>query len=314
MNNWMGAGTGRLAFFYGAAKPPGLAAVQRKRQGAERMKTRSLVTCLAAWLLLAGLALPSAAGDVTNAKDYPLLPRMPRFEITHYEYSHDTVAFPSGPESNVTLEGQKTFLDYRLGQGWPPPGSLRIIRNYGNAVKKLGGEVVYEKVAGEGTRQGVYKLTKDGKEIWVWVLPVDQGQGYSLTVLEVGEMPQDVTASEMQHALDKDGRLALYLNFDTDKSELKPEDGPVIDKVVELMKGNPSLVLSVEAHTDNQGEAQKNKLLSERRAQAVVKALVRAGVAPERLSAKGLGQEAPLASNDDDEGRAQNRRVELVKQ
>jgi outer membrane protein OmpA-like peptidoglycan-associated protein len=80
------------------------------------------------------------------------------------------------------------------------------------------------------------------------------------------------------------------------------------------MKGNPALVLSVEGHTDNQGDAQRNHLLSEQRAQAVVKALARAGVAAGRLSAKGHGQDQPLTSNGDEAGRAQNRRVELVKQ
>jgi outer membrane protein OmpA-like peptidoglycan-associated protein len=278
------------------------------------MKSRSLLICLAAWLLL-GLALPCAAEDVTNAKDHPLFSRMPRFEITHYDYNFDAVEFPTGPESTTTLEGQKTSLDYWLNDGSPRPSSLQIIRNYSNAVKKLGGEVVYEKVAGDGaTRQGVYKLNRNGKEIWLWVLPIDDGQGYRVNVLEVGEMPQEVTTGELQNALDKDGRVALYLNFDTNKSELKPEAKPVIDKVLDLLKGNPALVLSVEGHTDNQGDAPKNKILSEQRAQAVVKALVQAGVAKNRLSAKGLGQEKPLASNDDEAGRAQNRRVELVKQ
>ncbi|MFH1034783.1 MAG: OmpA family protein [Pseudomonadota bacterium] len=278
------------------------------------MKSRSLLIPLAVWLMLVGWAWPGAAEDVTNAKDHPLFSRLPHFEITQFEYNYDAVEMPSGPESFVTLEGQKTYLDYWLNDGSPRPSALQIIRNYSNAAKKLGGQVVYEKVTGEGTRQGVYKLLKDGKEIWAWVLPVDDGQGYRLTVLEVGEMLQEVNTGEMQNALDKDGRVALYLNFDTNKSDLKPEARPVIAKVAELMRGNTALVLSVEGHTDNQGDPRRNKSLSEQRALAVVKALVDAGVGPARLSALGHGQDQPLASNDDEVGRAQNRRVELVKQ
>ncbi|MBI4798163.1 MAG: OmpA family protein [Desulfarculus sp.] len=278
------------------------------------MKPGKLMAWAVAGLLMGLLALPAAAEDVTNAKDHPLFSRLPRFDITHYEHNYDAVEFPNGPETSVTLEGQKTYLDYWLNDGSPRPSSLQIIRNYSNAVKKMGGEVVHERVAGEGTRQGVYKLNKSGKEIWVWVLPIDDGQGYRLTVLEVGEMPQEVTSGELMNALEKDGRVALYLNFDTNKHDLKPEARPVIEKVVALLKENPGLRLSVDGHTDNQGDPQRNKRLSEQRAQAVVKALVRAGVDQRRLSARGFGQEVPLTGNDDEEGRAQNRRVELVRQ
>lgn len=278
------------------------------------MKPRNLMTWAVAGLLIGLLALPAAAEDVTNSKDHPLFSRMPRFAITSFDYNFDAVEFPTSPDGNVTLEGQKTYLEYWLSDGSPRPSSLQIIRNYSNAVKKLGGEVVHERVAGEGARQGVYKLNKSGKEIWLWVVPIDDGQGYRLTVLEVGEMPQEVTAGELMNALEKDGRVALYLNFDTNKSDLKPEARTVIEKVVALLKENPSLLLSVDGHTDNQGDAQRNKLLSEQRAQAVVKALVQAGVDKKRLSARGFGQEVPLTGNGDEEGRAQNRRVELVRQ
>lgn len=276
------------------------------------MKAKNLVV-LAVALLLAGLwAAPLRAEDVTNSRDYPLLTRLPKFEITSYEQNYDAVDFADGPESSQSLEGQKYALTYYF-KGENHPSELQIIRNYANAIKKLGGEVVYENVSHEGTRQGTYKLLKGDKEIWFSVVPLDDGQSYNLTVLEKGEMPQEVGTGELQAALEKDGRVALYLNFDTDKADLKPEAQPVLEKVVALMQDNPSLKLSVEGHTDNKGAAPRNKTLSEQRAQAVMKALVSAGVAAGRLSAQGFGQEKPLASNATEEGRAQNRRVELVK-
>lgn len=279
------------------------------------MKPGSLAIWAVLVLLCGPLALPCAAEDVTNAQDHPLFPRLPGFEITRYQYHHDRVDLPSGPETAVTLEGQKTFLEYWLNDRWPPAGGPQIIRHHGNAARRLGGGVVHENLDGAGLHQGVYRLVHRGGETWAWVLPLNDGQGYRLTVLEVGQTPpREVTSRELLTALEKDGRLALYLNFDANKSDLKPEARPVIAKVAAMLQANPDLLLSVDGHTDNRGDPQRNKTLSLQRAQAVVRALVRAGVDQRRLNARGFGQEVPLTGNDDEEGRAQNQRVELVRQ
>ncbi len=79
------------------------------------------------------------------------------------------------------------------------------------------------------------------------------------------------------------------------------------------MKDNPDLKIGVEGHTDNVGDPKKNKILSEDRAKAVVSAIVKQVIDASRLSASGFGHEKPIADNATDEGRAKNRRVELVK-
>ena len=126
-------------------------------------------------------------------------------------------------------------------------------------------------------------------------------------------MKQDFTASDMFEALNRDGHVSLYINFDTGKSVIRDESMPIIDQIVQMLNSNPELKLSVEGHTDNVGSPASNKTLSEARAKSVVSAIVSQGVAADRLSPVGFGQDKPIADNSTDEGRAKNRRVELVK-
>jgi OmpA-OmpF porin, OOP family len=101
------------------------------------------------------------------------------------------------------------------------------------------------------------------------------------------------------------------LNFDTAKAEIKAEGARILDDVVPIMQNNPSLRLEVQGHTDNKGSAVYNKKLSQKRADAVMEYLVKKGIGKDRLTAVGYGLVKPAASNDTEEGRAENRRVEL---
>ncbi len=105
----------------------------------------------------------------------------------------------------------------------------------------------------------------------------------------------------------------MYVNFDTNKSEIKPESEPVVAQIVELLKAKPDLKVSIDGHTDNVGSPAANKTLSLERAKAVMQAVVKQGINPSRLAARGFGQEVPIADNRNEEGRARNRRVELAK-
>ena len=144
-------------------------------------------------------------------------------------------------------------------------------------------------------------------------MPHNGGADYQMTVVEREPMRQDVTASGLLAALNSDGHVALYINFDTSRAEIRPESRPIVEQVVAMLLANPGLALSVEGHTDATGTAAGNRLLAEQRARSVVAALVAGGVDPARLSAAGYGQERPVADNASEDGRAKNRRVELVK-
>ena len=138
-----------------------------------------------------------------------------------------------------------------------------------------------------------------------------------MDLVEVGRMERrmvDPKADEMQKGLDRDGRVALYgIQFDFNKAEIKPDSAGTLAEIGQLMQSNRALKLYVVGHTDSVGGVAYNKDLSEKRAQAVVQWLVaKHAVAGDRLVPAGVGPLAPVATNSTEEGRAKNRRVELV--
>jgi outer membrane protein OmpA-like peptidoglycan-associated protein len=123
-----------------------------------------------------------------------------------------------------------------------------------------------------------------------------------------------VNAEEMFKSLADNGRVILEgLYFDTDKDTVRPDSQPLIEELAKLMKGNPQLKVRVVGHTDNQGATDHNLDLSRRRAASVASELTsKHGIANDRLAPFGCGPYSPVATNDSEEGRARNRRVELV--
>lgn len=101
------------------------------------------------------------------------------------------------------------------------------------------------------------------------------------------------------------------VNFDFDKSTIRPDSRPVLDEAADVLKQNPDVRISVEGHTDSVGSEEYNEKLSVRRAEAVFRYIVNHGVAPERMQVIGYGKRRPVADNGTDSGRAQNRRTEL---
>ena len=296
----------------------------------------NLTVRIAIALLLGTACLPAVAEeDVENCKDHPLFNRLPNHYITACEnVDFDTQDFPLGTldeeghaKDVMTVEGSKTVIWYGTREGAKASSSLQAMRNFQNAVKAAGGTVVAEFGAGEGGKQlndakswgptdhaTTLKLNKGGKEIWVLVLPITEGDGrYVLRISEREAMKQDIAANELLDKINKDGFIALYINFDTGKATIKPDSMTQLDQVAQALKSAPELKLEVAGHTDNVGAAASNKSLSEQRAQAVMKALSERGIAAARLTAKGYGQDKPAADNKTEDGRAKNRRVELVK-
>lgn len=249
-----------------------------------------------------------AQEDAEDCKDHPMFTRMPGFYINSCENNWNAVEFWIGEDKTVNVEGDKTFLSYYLMDGANKPSDLQIQRNFQNAVKSIGGTLVFQ--YGE---LNTFKLIKGSQETWIQVSTHDTGGSYDLTIVTKKAMTQDITASAMLDALNKDGFIALYINFDTDKATIKSESQAVITEIVALLKANLDLKLSIEGHTDSTGNPQHNKQLSEQRAKAVLAAITADGIAATRVWAIGWGQEKPIADNRSEEGRAKNRRVELVK-
>lgn len=123
-----------------------------------------------------------------------------------------------------------------------------------------------------------------------------------------------VKADEMARGIESSGKIALYgIFFETDRAEIREESKPALEEIARLLKAAPKLRLLVVGHTDSTGEREYNMSLSRRRAESVVKYLTsKFGILPSRLVPAGVGMLAPVASNRTEEGRAKNRRVELV--
>jgi OOP family OmpA-OmpF porin len=174
------------------------------------------------------------------------------------------------------------------------------------------------------------RLERPRGDIYVYLVAVEwpkddatykarRGAYIAVNIIEVRPMTQNmvvVSSDEMSKSIASNGRVALYgIFFDTNKADVKSESKPALEEIGKLMQKEPGLKLHVVGHTDNVGGYEFNLALSKRRADAVVAVLVKDhGVAQGRLTPNGVAYLAPVAANTTEEGRAKNRRVELVPQ
>lgn len=249
---------------------------------------------------------------------------------------------------NVT--GKRTRLFYFAP---PDRSALEVFANYKEALEKIGMSVVWSCadtecgddfasqalelmhlklentsesslgfVNAERPRYLLAKLARAQGDVQVMVIAEDKtdSQRPAVFVMIVESKPMDkglvtVAATALDQNLINTGKAVIYgITFDFDKADIKPESKPQLDQIAKLMNDHADLTLAITGHTDNQGSADYNQKLSQRRADAIVATLVGSyAIAATRLSAQGIGAAAPVASNETDEGRAKNRRVELIK-
>lgn len=262
-----------------------------------------------------GLAATAfAEADKKGCADHPLFPtRMPDFFIVDCKtVEFDAYPFKTrNPRAPNRQEGKFTFITYQLVRGKADASGVAVVRNYENALAKIGGTVAES----DPQRWVNGKVVIDGKEAWA---EADKGNGKIwLRIIEKQPMKQHIVADalSMTNDLRATGHVAVYgIFFDTGKAVVKPESKPALDEVAKLLKGDPALKLWVVGHTDWVGQVGDNMRLAQARAEAVAGELVSAyGIAAARLKGYGVGPLAPVAGNDDEAGRAKNRRVDLVK-
>jgi len=273
------------------------------------MKT-TLKVCASTFIILIIASSIQAQDDRQGSSDHPLISRMPDFWIAAYQESeYESHAFRDSSGIEIEVEGHYFHIEYRLNKGAQEPGRLMILKNYENALTKIGAQT--------WTRKGkelFAKVENEGREVWIQVYALDSL--YRLTVVEREQMEQKVMVDP--DALFGDiattGHAVIYgIYFDLDSANIKPESEPDLKAIADLLKTNASLKLYVVGHTDMTGSIDYNVGLSLERAQAVVTALVdEYGIAAGRLTAKGAGPLCPVGSNKDESGRKLNRRVELV--
>jgi len=270
-------------------------------------------------ILMLSTSLYASQTDNAKCKEHPMFTRMPG----SYIYNCDQKQF-DGRDFKIVEKGKPDQLIHVEGQLWwytyypqsdlkSKPSELQIHRNFENAIQKLGGTLI----GTTNNKRQVYKLNKDGKEIWVEVWAEFTGK-YGFNIIQKEAMAHDVVANAEVFSNDirKTGHAAIYgIYFDNGKSTIKTESAAAIAEIAKLLNSDPGLKVHVVGHTDNVGSVESNIKLSQSRAEAVIQALVNNnGIAAARLRAFGCGQFAPVMSNDTEDGRAKNRRVELVKQ
>lgn len=311
------------------------------------IKSLRIVLILLGLLFLVGRAVAQQE-DVEGSKDHPLITRYPGSVIEQFaQREYDEITLPlglakaDGFAKSQHLEGKWTRIVYDAPKG---RSMLEVYRNYEGALQRAGFQTLFS-CAGQGCgdgnagwvklnegfsdywaqstwaiRQLSAKLSRPSGDVYVSLHAVDSDPAnVTLHIIETKPMETGlvtVDAAALGGDLSRTGHVAVYgIYFDTGKADVKPESDATLKEIAKLLQQDLKLKLFVVGHTDNQGTLESNMDLSRRRAAAVVQMLTgKYGVTSARLTGQGVGPLSPVASNDAEEGRAKNRRVELVKQ
>lgn len=271
--------------------------------------------------------------------------------FTDYRLATAPVKKPGGkdknPESVLALEGKFTQIAYKMPEG---RSSLEVFRNYEQAIKSAGFDPIFScereacggrnfslAVAGDklyslfGDQQADQRflsarLKRAGGDVYasLYVIMHRSGGGplkdRALALLEITEAkPMEtrmkvVESSALQRDITTQGRVAVHgILFDFDKDTMRADAKPQLDEIAKLLKGQPDLKVLIVGHTDAKGALDYNRDLSHRRARSIAETLAKDhGIVASRMTPLGIGMAAPMATNRTEEGRALNRRVELV--
>ncbi|MCB4812425.1 DUF4892 domain-containing protein [Methylovorus menthalis] len=246
----------------------------------------------------------------------------------------------------LSVEGKVTRIGYELAAD---KTALEVMRNYEAALGKnafkpmfqcagaacgrdMGGYLAnsgkvmptgFDAIFGNNDRYLLTRRNNAQGDVYVllWVME-DRSNKRVLIYQQIAEVKPMKTnqvsvlsASDLKKSLDSNGKVAVYgIYFDTAKAEVKPNSKPALDEMAKLLVSNPGIRAYIVGHTDNVGSFNNNLELSQRRADAVVKALIGYKIDAQRLTGKGVASLAPVSSNGNDTGRGLNRRVELVLQ
>ena len=274
---------------------------------------KTVVFLVLAWILIVNHVF--AEEDVGGGHDHPLVSRMKDFYIAEYKSNHNEVVIPLPDGKLDRKEGFLTYIAYEINEEKTSPSELQIVRNYIRALSTRGAKVVLDGYNDEFAtgRTATIEYHERGKEIWIVVNAYADGQSYRLWVLEIQDMQQEVENGSLADQLQTAGQVTVKVSFDTGRADIRLESFAVLEEITEMLRSDPSLKLRIEGHTDDQGLPWANLELSLQRARSVARALHEKGIAAERLAVSGFGQAKPIADNETEEGRAENRRVTLVK-
>jgi outer membrane protein OmpA-like peptidoglycan-associated protein len=276
------------------------------------MRCRALP--LAAFFFLSSAFALHAQSDADGCTDSPLLTRVSGCAIAYCSKSDfDAVELQSSlikDPRTTHVEGKVEKIHYTC----TGKSALQVRRNAEQALRSVGYTLDFS-----GYDVPEHYVTAHKGPQWIAVVASEMSgdSAYDLTTVLTEAMKQEMTshASAWAEQINQTGHASVYgIEFDTGKATLKPGSEKVLGDVLSLLQAQSDWKMRIEGHTDSTGTKIGNQTLSQQRAAAVVAWLVRNGIPSARLTSAGLGDSKPVADNSTEDGRAKNRRVELIKQ
>lgn len=310
------------------------------------MKNRLFATILFA--SVTGFAI--AQEDVPNSKDHELLSRYEGAWITKYNHKQfDELTFPTSAQmvDNNTLKnpqtvaGETTMIEYEVPEG---VSAAQVFLTYQTQLTKAGFKTIFScrnqecgnmpghylraYVEGKSSQVGNSMIASKGSvlaasgtyedNLYTVVLTVgdyNQDTRYILEIVKSEKLDTDkVDVATVSDQLDTEGKFAFYgILFELNSATLQAESAEALQLMADYLKANPSQKVLIVGHTDNTGDLELNMTLSQKRsAQVAAELALKYGVESSQMTAVGVGMASPVATNKSEEGRALNRRVELV--
>ena len=241
---------------------------------------------------------------VPDNQDLPYILPIPgsKMEKTVYDHRAFEIILPNAKQASYAVPAMTRWYD-------EPPGvsSYEFVTLYRKSLEAAGWDVVRGQVGGDAVVLAHY--ARNGRDVWLYT----RGDGVRQNI-NIADYGAETKASSLKQQLAAEGHVALYgIYFDTDSATPRPESEATLQNILQLLTADRSLRLEVQGHTDNTGAVDHNATLSDARAASVKAWLVRHGIAPAVLTSKGYGATKPVADNNTQEGKAKNRRVELVR-
>lgn len=272
-------------------------------------------TCLCLLICSVGWA-QAPEPDSEGCKDSKIINRIrgctiAECRVTEHDEVEMRIADKSGEMTTKNVEGALERLELVCPHNISP---FQIIRNMQNAFRTAGFEQVF---SGKESSDHHYLTVKKGAQ-WVGIETYLNGDTptYIFTALLAKDVDQQLEASAEAWgaALESTGRIRIYgINFDTAKATIRPDSEKVLGELLKLLQQKAGWNVLIEGHTDNVGAKAANLALSRQRSESVIAWLAAHGVDKARLSSAGLGDTKPVGDNTTEEGRARNRRVEIVR-
>ncbi len=268
------------------------------------MKLRYFLTVA---LILQTISFAFAQQEQKDHTFHKLFTIFSGYDTSHIKVEEDTIIFSISEIEEIKIIGEKKILLAKSRDKKKKLPPILIKQKYNNFVKSLGGE----KIRDFSQTACLYEIVVKDTQNLFFLEIYNSGQDYSLTLINTGVYK--LNPKKLYEEIGDQGHAALHINFPVNQAHVPEEANYVIEGIIDFMNRWKNIKLSIEGHTDNIGEPEKNKQLSLDRANAVMIFLLTHGISSNRLSAKGWGEEKPIADNTTPEGQSKNRRVELVR-